>query len=70
MFIDFASKINLSPLVALAAVESKAVVMLLLIHCCSHCLWGFNVMSLVCYAIVSLRKGELVALLQLIFGVM
>ena len=35
------SKINLSAPVALAAVYSKAVVLLLFIHCCSHCLWGF-----------------------------
>ena len=55
-----ASKINLSPhpiLLALAAVCSKAVVQLLLIHCLlllhAHYLQCFSVWSLFCYVVVS-----------------
>ena len=60
---------------ASAAVCSKEVGLLLFIYCCcSHCLWGLSVRSLFCltvlcvlssFAIISLGKRELVALLLL-----
>ena len=66
---------HLSPPVALAAVRSKAVVLFLLIYCCSHCLWGFVFgpcfvihFGSLCpsnFAITLVGKTELVALLYL-----
>ena len=47
-----AAKIYLSPMVALAAVHSKAVVLILLIHCCSHYLVRFCVWYLFCNAVL------------------
>ena len=35
---------------------SKAVVMLLFIYSCSHCLWGFCVYSLFCYSVLCVRQ--------------
>ena len=70
-----ASKINLSHTVALAAVRSKSVVLLLLIHylmllplfCVFFLLWSLfccAVLSVVTsFAILSLGKVELIALL-------
>ena len=66
------------PPVVWAAVRSKAVVLLFLNHflCTSHCLWGFCVWSLFCYAlhsvlssfaIILMRKGELVAIALIVF---
>ena len=60
----------------MAAARSKVVILLLFIHfcCCSHYLYGFNVRSSFCFAmlcvipslaIISLEKRELVALLSL-----
>ena len=52
---------------AMVVVRSKVVVLLLFVYCCSHCLCGFCVCTLFCFAvlsvlstfaIISLRKRE------------
>ena len=61
---------------ASAAVHSKGegLLFLIIVCCCSHCLWGFSVRFLFCFAvlrvlssfaIILLGKRELVALLLL-----
>ena len=50
-------------LVALAAVPSKAVVLLLFVHCCSHCLCFFCVRSLFCYTIICVLSSFAIILL-------
>ena len=49
----------LIPLMASAAVCSKAMVLLFLIHCCSQYLWGFCAGCLFCYAVLSALSSYL-----------
>ena len=58
----------------LSVLGGDSIVILFIVCCCSHCLWGFSVRSLVyfamlrvvsSFAIISLGKRELVAMLLL-----